>query len=153
MKQSKAELAHGVPTIPDGASLFAGDSYTTEENDRAGAAARDRVFAEIDRLGLRAAIGELESKGYAVIPPEIAAPPGFAERLREAVLDVSEQASGVAPDLVGGRTHAQVMSRHGQVQQVEPLIHWHPLFQEAFAERARACDCDLSIRRELRAFF
>jgi hypothetical protein len=127
------------PAAPEGAALFAGDSYTTDENDRAGDAARDRVFAEIDRLDFRASIGQLEADGYTVIPPELAAPPGFIERVREALIDVAERASGVVPDRVGGLTHARIMSRHGQVQHVEPMIHLHPLFQEALLnERALA---------------
>lgn len=126
------------PTL-ENASLFAGDSYTTEDNDRAGEAARKRVFAEIDRLDLRAAIGELEMQGYTVIPPELAAPPGFAERVREALLEVAERASGVVADRELGLSHAHLMSRHGQVQHVEPLIHLHSLFQEALLnERALA---------------
>jgi hypothetical protein len=139
VKRNSAEHGQGIAPLAEGAPLFAGDSFTTEENDRAGDAARQRVFAEIDRLDLRAAIGELESKGYTVIPPERAAPPGFAARLREAVLDVAERASGIAPDRIGGLTHAGFMSRHGQVQHVEPLIHLHPLFPEALLnERALA---------------
>ena len=120
-------------------ALFAGDSFTTEENDRAGEVARDRVFAELDRLNLHAAIGQLETRGYTVIPPELAAPPGFAEQLCEAVLQAAERVSGVPPDRVTGLTHSEVMSRHGQVQHVEPLIQLNPLFQEALLnERALA---------------
>lgn len=123
----------------DGVSLFAGDSYTTEEVEREAAAARDRVFAEIARLGLQGAIGELDAKGYTVIPPEQAAPPGFVERVRDAVLAAAERSTGVRPDIVTGDTHKRVSTRHGQVQHVEPLLHLDPLFQQALMnERALA---------------
>jgi ectoine hydroxylase-related dioxygenase (phytanoyl-CoA dioxygenase family) len=138
MSQS-SNRATGPGTLPDGASLFAGDSFTTEDNDRAAQAARDRVFGEIDRLEMHAAIGQLDAKGYTVIAPELAAPPGFADRLRDAVLEAAERASGVRPDRSTGLTHAEIMTRHGQVQHVEPLIHLNPLFQEALLnERALA---------------
>jgi ectoine hydroxylase-related dioxygenase (phytanoyl-CoA dioxygenase family) len=112
-------------------SIFAGDSFATEEIEREAAAARDRVFAEIERLGLRSAVGDLDAKGYTVIPPEQAAAPGLAERAREALLAAAEQDSGVRPDVATGDTHTQIATRHGQVQHVEPLVHRHCIFQQA----------------------
>jgi hypothetical protein len=112
-------------------SIFAGDSFITEEIEREAAAARDRVFAEIERLGLQSAVGELDAKGCTVIPPEQAAAHGLAERARDAVLAAAEEDSGVRPDIETGDTHSQFATRHGQVQHIEPLIHRHVVFQQA----------------------
>lgn len=134
----KAEYAASSEPAKD-PSPFAGDSFTTKEVEREAAAARDRVFAEIERPRLWANVGELDAKGYTVIAPEEAAAPGFSERVRDALLAAAEKASGVRPDTISGDTHKQVLSRHGQVQHVEPLVHLDPIFQQALMnERALA---------------
>lgn len=70
--------------------------------------ARERVLAEIARLGLERHAWELDSLGYTVVPPDKLAPAGFTDRLLEAVLACSEKLNGVRPDLVGGTSHKDV---------------------------------------------
>jgi hypothetical protein len=111
----------------------------TKEVEAEVSAARRRVMGEIARLNLWRAVAELDVNGFTVIPPEDAAPPGFAEAVREALLDVATQETGVRPDVEGGSTHKEILSRHGQVEIIEPLIHRHPIFQDALLnERALA---------------
>ena len=43
-------------------------------------------YREIQALGLEQYVAELDTYGFTVVPPEKAAPAGFAERLRDAVV-------------------------------------------------------------------
>jgi len=70
-------------------------AITTESN-------LDRLWSEIDQLGLRTYIADLDEYGYTVVPPEIASPNGLAERMLEACLDVAERRNGKRPDLRTG---------------------------------------------------
>jgi len=95
-------------------------------------AARNRVFEGIDRLGLWGVIGELDAKGYAVIPPELTtASAEFVENLRDTLLATSEKISGVYPDVAGGSTHTEFVTRHGNVEIIEPVLHHDPMFIDA----------------------
>jgi ectoine hydroxylase-related dioxygenase (phytanoyl-CoA dioxygenase family) len=99
-------------------------------------AARRRVLAEIARLDLWQAAVELDVNGYTVISAEKVGPPEFAAALRDALLDVSAEDSGVTPDAEGGSTHVNTLSRHGQVELIEPLVHRRRIFQEALVNEA-----------------
>ena len=57
--------------------------------------ALDPDFAPIRELGLERYVAELEHYGYAVIPPERVASPEFVERVRDAVLRVARERTGV----------------------------------------------------------
>jgi ectoine hydroxylase-related dioxygenase (phytanoyl-CoA dioxygenase family) len=117
---------------PQEEPLFArSEVILTKEVEGEISAARERVLGEIDRLNLWRAVGELDMRGFTVIPPEDAAPAGFAAAVREALLEVSEQESGVRPDADSGATHKDILTRHGSVELIEPLIHMHPIFQDA----------------------
>ncbi len=73
------------------------------------AGARARALAQADRLGLRGYVQRLEVDGYAVIPREVA---GMTEdridRVRERILDLMCERSGVRPDVETGETHRNV---------------------------------------------
>ena len=66
------------------------------------------AWDEICELGLQQNVADLDAYGYTIVPPEIASPDGFIERLLEACLDVSERRNGVRPDLETGYTHADL---------------------------------------------
>ncbi len=55
----------------------------------------DVMLAPIRELGLEPYVAELEQYGYTVIPPERVATPEFVERLRDAVLRVAHERTGV----------------------------------------------------------
>lgn len=103
----------------------------TKEVEEEISAARERVLGEIDRLNLWRAVVELDVRGFTVIPPEHAAPAAFVQALRDALLEVSAQDTGVEPDATSGETHKDILTRHGSVELIEPLIHRHPIFQDA----------------------
>lgn len=95
-------------------------------------AARERVFGEIERLGLWGVVGELDARGYAVIPPELTgASAAFVEQLRGKLLDTSERLTGIKPDVAGGTTHSDYATRHGNVEIIEPALQYDPLFIDA----------------------
>ncbi|BCW90860.1 hypothetical protein sos41_40360 [Alphaproteobacteria bacterium SO-S41] len=87
------------------------------------------LWAEIKSLGLENHIAELEVRGFTVIPPEKAAPPGFAARLKEKILDVAERRSGVRPDESMGSTHANEAKAFGSLMTY--MLFEDPIFQEA----------------------
>lgn len=120
--------------------LFArADSVLTKEVRGEVDAARERILGEIARLNLWQAVTELEINGFTVIPAEQVAPPEFAASVREALLETSAKDTGVMPDAIAGSTHKNVLSRHGQVELIEPLVHRDLLFQQALLnERALA---------------
>ena len=55
----------------------------------------DAMLAPIRELGLEQYVAELEHYGYTVIPPERVASPDFVERVRDAVLRVAHERTGV----------------------------------------------------------
>lgn len=70
--------------------------------------ARGRIAAEIDRLGLREHVADLEMQGLAVVPPEAVDGPELADEMLELVLDLMQRRNGVRPDLESGATHTNV---------------------------------------------
>jgi hypothetical protein len=91
--------------------------------------AAEDLWSEIVRLGLERNIAELEVRGFTVILPDKAAPKGFAQRLRAAILDVSEKRTGVRPDEQMGATHARDPRPFGQLMSY--MLFEDPVFQEA----------------------
>ncbi|MGE0829347.1 MAG: phytanoyl-CoA dioxygenase family protein [Hyphomonadaceae bacterium] len=85
------------------------------------------LWEEIKALGLEKNIAELEVLGYTVVPPEKAAPKGFAARLREAILDVVERREGVRPDL----TRNMENNGSGFGRMANYMLLEAPVFQEA----------------------
>lgn len=53
------------------------------------------LWDEIERLDLAANIGELEVKGFTVVPPEKLAPPEFTQRMLKATLAAAKRRHGV----------------------------------------------------------
>jgi hypothetical protein len=86
------------------------------------------ALAEIDRLGLADYVAELDTNGYAIIPPDKVAPPEFIDRMLNAVLDVTERRWGTRPDM--GNPDADGFSApHGT--SVTYMLFEDPVFQEA----------------------
>ncbi len=52
--------------------------------------ADERIREDIERYDLKAEVADLETKGYAVLPPGKAAPMDFIDRLRDAILTAAE---------------------------------------------------------------
>ena len=125
--------------LQDGPLFARAEAVLTKDVEEEISAARERVLDNIARYDLWRNAVELDVNGFTVIPPEKVAPAGFAESVRNALLEISANDTGVKPDSVNGSTHSEILSRHGQVELVEPLIHRHPLFQQALLnERALA---------------
>jgi hypothetical protein len=97
-------------------------------------AARDdamtRVWDKITTLELEKHIAEIETLGLTVIPPEKAAPPGFADRLKAATLRfIEKQDGGRLPDFETGATH-----RNQILGDYHYLILHDPVFQEMLCQ-------------------
>ena len=75
------------------------------DSSKAKSSAELRIIKEIQDLGLSDYVAELDEKGFTVIPPDIACPNGLDKRLLEGILKVSEERSGIKPDLKNGSTH------------------------------------------------
>jgi Phytanoyl-CoA dioxygenase (PhyH) len=84
-----------------------------------------RIWNQIRELELEPYIAELEMTGLTIIPPEIAAPPGWVARLKEATIRHIEKHDGRPIDFVNGTTH------HNQILGAyHYLILQDPIFQE-----------------------
>ena len=88
-----------------------------------------RVWDRIREFGLEENIAELETWGLTVVPPEKAAPAGFRERLRDAVLRFIEKHDGKAPDVETGESH-----RNEVLGNYNYLILHDPVFQEMLCQ-------------------
>jgi hypothetical protein len=115
-----------VKRISESEPQFAGQHSPDVETERAARRIRERVMSEIERLGLRQYVGDMEIDGYTILPPEVVGPASFAEELREKALELLEigtaelvdvQMDGVEPE-VGMFAHTkdvQSILRHGRV--------------------------------------
>jgi len=84
-------------------------------------------YREIRALGLESHVAELDTYGFTIVPPERAAPPGFADRLRDAV--VSHTRSQNSAD-----AQINVIDRSKRPVDGEHLFHTvarDPVFREA----------------------
>lgn len=81
------------------------------------------VLEEPRRLGLLAQIAELEANGFTIVPPEIAAPAGFAAAMCAALGRVSERRTGVRPDFATGATQQNLRGATGE-------HHYYALLEE-----------------------
>ena len=86
---------------------------------------RVEIHDAIRKYELQDNIVDLEMVGLTIIPPEKAAPPGFADRLREAFLRVVAERDGHQPDLVGGETHKNAI-----IGNYDYLLFEDPVFEE-----------------------
>jgi hypothetical protein len=115
----------------DNGNRFAGFLLNDDGAEAMARAARDRVFADIDRLGLIANVGELEMKGYTALTPEQVGPADFIEQLRETIIALAEWRSGQAVDRTSGLTFQDDNSPYGQVHSLFGLFGEDPIFEQA----------------------
>jgi ectoine hydroxylase-related dioxygenase (phytanoyl-CoA dioxygenase family) len=120
---------------------MADESALPDEGDRASgrgasvavdvAARVGEAWDEIRKLELDRTIAELEAVGLTVVEPERAAAPGFAERLRDAIVRVGEERSGTRLDL--DAAHEAGRGAFGDVfgLQLYYLLFEDKVFQEA----------------------
>lgn len=87
------------------------------------------LYREIRRLDLEQNIAELDNFGFTIVEPDKVAPPGFADRLLEAILSIVEKRTGVRPDLKGGSTHIDLPRGTGDE-------HYWLLFEDRVFEEA-----------------
>ncbi|MDG2004732.1 MAG: phytanoyl-CoA dioxygenase family protein [Novosphingobium sp.] len=92
--------------------------------------AADRVSAELARLDLMPNARELDEAGYTVLTPAQAAPHGFVDQLRDRVLDCSEAASGVRPDLLSGASHAEFRTKLGRSEILSDVLFSDAIFEQ-----------------------
>src|SRR4029077_15763644 len=84
-----------------------------------------RLWDNIREHDLAENVAELDTWGLTVVPPEKAAPSGFGDRLREALLRFIEARDGSRPDFDTGSTHKnQVLGGYHY------LILHDPVFQQ-----------------------
>ena len=89
----------------------------TDEPIPAGKEAERRLQEDIERYDLKGEIADLETKGYAVLPPGKAAPLELFDRIRTAILRVAaEDESALRPGL--GRTLQHLLPRDPVFEEV-----------------------------------
>ena len=87
----------------------------------------DQVGGALQALGLAAQAAELDGKGLTVVPPQLAAPQGFAGRLREAVLRMAKERPAAKLHKTAGQAGELWMWR---------ILFDDPLFEEALMNPA-----------------
>ena len=113
---------------------FAGSHSPDLETERAAREVRTRVMGEIDRLGLRSYVGDIEIDGYAILPPEVVGVPrSFVEELREKALEAAERDSFMKVDVRPDKVNeiADAASMFGQSKFASSILHLDPLFEKA----------------------
>ncbi len=88
-----------------------------------------RLQENIRKYDLGDHMAELETRGLTIIPPEKAAPAGFAERLKQGVLRFIEKQDGRLPDFDTGESH-----RNHVLGDYHYLILTDPVFQEMLCQ-------------------
>ena len=100
---------------------------------------RQAAWKEIQRLELELYVADLDANGFTVIPPSIASPGDLHKRLLARILDLSEEDSGVRPDLVAGENPvafkgSELVKAEDDApfgQYIPSLIFEGPAFEEA----------------------
>jgi ectoine hydroxylase-related dioxygenase (phytanoyl-CoA dioxygenase family) len=87
----------------------------------------EKLFPELQRLGLERHIAELHMYGYTVVPPEKIAPPEYIQAVLDKVLEVSERRTGVPVDYAGGTTHTAQQHPLGQFMRY--ILFEDPIFE------------------------
>ena len=84
------------------------------------------MLAPIRELGLEQYVAELEHYGYTIIPPERVAAPEFVERVRDAVLRVAHERTGVehALDRSGDAGSDYMMGGQAQLSSMVSFVKW-----------------------------
>jgi hypothetical protein len=125
------DAAIGVERNASSASPSVKDRSAWEVGRAPVADAHDRLFAQIQRLGLERHVVELEIFGFTVLPPSLVGQPGLAERLRAAVLAVAERHTGVTADLETGAGYGERQAPLGRGLFVSNLLFEDPIFEQA----------------------
>ncbi|MBS0470430.1 MAG: phytanoyl-CoA dioxygenase family protein [Proteobacteria bacterium] len=84
-------------------------------------------YREIQALGLESHVAEIDTYGFTVVPPEKAAPAGFADKLRDAVIRHTRSQDGAD-------AHINVLEKERRPVDGEHLFHTvgrDPVFREA----------------------
>lgn len=96
-----------------------------------------KLYPELCQLGLQSHIADLAVQGYTVVPPEKVIPahaPDCIDRLREAVLRVSERRTGIRPDYENGTTHQD--GKHPLGQFMRFVLFEDPIFEPVLTHPA-----------------
>ena len=90
------------------------------------------LYRQIREMGLERNIAELDAFGFTVLEPGVAAPMEWVRRLRDRLLDVAHQRTGVRHDVEGG-AHGQLNTQpHFKHQYIlYYLLLEDPIFQQA----------------------
>jgi ectoine hydroxylase-related dioxygenase (phytanoyl-CoA dioxygenase family) len=113
-----------------GEPSFAGVHSPDLETERAARQIRERVMAEIERLGVRRYIGDIEIDGYAILPPEVAGPMSFVDELREKALEVLEKDTAENVDIRPDRVNTD-SGMFGQTKNAYSLLRHGRIFEQA----------------------
>jgi hypothetical protein len=130
VKAREQTIAH------EGGKSFAGLFLPEDESARLSDSARDRVFAEIDRLDLLANVGELEMRGYTVLRPAQVGPAEFTVSLRDKIIELIEKRQGEKIDLDKGISGPSEATAFGQVKYERKVLLEDPVFQTALMNPA-----------------
>ena len=95
------------------------------------------IWSEIVELGLERFAAELDASGLTIIPPNLIAPPEFTEQLRDTIMQLSRQRTGMKPDISTGASHRNIEATAGQVGEtwLWRILFENPIFEAALMNR------------------
>lgn len=127
-----------IPTgrTDDAPANFGAFSQACEADIAAARRAEERVFANIERLGLRRHVWELDTRGWTVIEPDKVGPLDFARRLRDRVIEVNERVHGITADVDKGLSDPTRIMSFGEGVSVEGILYEDPMFEQAIVNEA-----------------
>jgi hypothetical protein len=127
-----------VPTarVDEAPADFGAFSQASEADIAGARRAEERVFAEIERLGLQRHVWELDTRGWTVIEPAKVGPIEFAQRLRDKVIEVNQRVHGVTCDLDKGLSDPTRIMSFGEGVSVEGILYEDPIFEQAIVNDA-----------------
>jgi Phytanoyl-CoA dioxygenase (PhyH) len=138
MSTTAKAVFHEVPKVraSDAPANFGAFSQSCDADIAAARRAEERVFAEIERLGLQRHVWELDTKGWTVIEPEKVGPREFARKLRDKVIEVNERVHGVTADLDKGLSDPTRIMSFGEGVSAEGMLYEDPIIEQAIVNEA-----------------
>jgi hypothetical protein len=98
--------------------------------------AERRVLAEIARLNLERNVADLDERGYTILSPAQAAPPGFCERVRDKIFDVVAEETGLRPELSDGDRFSGQMASICRGATFSNIFFADPIFEQVMMSEA-----------------
>ena len=118
------------PELQSAEPRFAGQHTPDAETERGARKIRERVMAEVARLGARPYVADMEIDGYTILPPEVVGPASFAEELCNKALAILETDTTEKIEIRPDRVNDEA-GMFGQTKNAHSILRHGPIFERA----------------------